>query len=66
MNGEINKGKVLSIDGRRAKVAPIDNIDLVSRELTIPDYIEGDTIHKDDDVVFCVFPDLSGVILSKM
>ena len=30
MDGKIIKGKVLSIDGKTAKVAPVDNIDNVS------------------------------------
>lgn len=63
MTGNIYKGKVLTIDGNIAKVAPADDIDLVSRSVKVSERVEN--LKKDDDVIFCIFPDNTGMIIEK-
>ena len=63
---EITKGKVLSINGDKAKVAPMDDIDAVTSYLKIPRHLENENIQKDDAVAFVAFSDGSGVILAKL
>lgn len=66
MAGKIKKGTVLSIEGNKAKVAPSDNLNLVSRALYIPDYINPLDLNKGSEVAYAIFDDTTGVILSKM
>lgn len=68
MEGRMTKGKVLSIseDGKLARVAPVDNIDLVSPYIAINTSIAAGSIAKDDTVAYCLFSDATGLIISKL
>lgn len=66
MDGKIIKGKVLSIDGKTAKVAPVDNIDNVSPAIHAAEWIKAESIVKESLVAYCLFPDNTGIILSKL
>ncbi len=68
MEGRMTKGKILSIteDGKLARVAPIDNIDLVSPYIAISTSITAGSAHKGDTVVYCLFTDATGIIISKL
>ena len=62
--GEVLKGTVLSVNGDRCRVAPIENIDQVSSKIMIPAHIEG--ITKGCTVAYTTFGDFTGVIVSKL
>lgn len=74
----VKKGIVTSVKGQKAKVAPVDDMEAVSRYITIPTYSfqncaytgnvheQKMTVKKGDTVAFATFPDGSGVILAKM
>ena len=61
--GQIEKGRVASIDGATALVMPSSTV-MVSSVVVIPERLQG-RIAKDDLVVFVVFADRTGLILDR-
>ena len=66
MIGEIRKGRVLSINGKRARVAPLNNIDLVSPNIQIAGQINPVDLNKNSIVLYVMFEDCTGIILEKL
>jgi hypothetical protein len=66
MAGTVYKGVILSIQGYSAKVAPQNNMNLVTRPLVIPEHLRNIEITKGTIVVYAVFEDTTGIILSIM
>ncbi|MCR5824424.1 MAG: hypothetical protein K6G60_08345 [Lachnospiraceae bacterium] len=62
--GMVYKGRVLSVEENKCRVAPFEDIDQVSAKLLIPDTIG--ELKKDDAVAYTVFQDYSGVVLAKL
>lgn len=62
--GEVLKGTVLSVNGDRCRVAPIEDVDQVSSRIMIPAHITG--ITKGCTVAYTTFGDFTGVIVSKL
>lgn len=67
---KVIKGIILNIeaDGTRARVRPCTEEGLVSRLVTIPWHMRGATgnLTKTTEVVFILFEDQSGILLSRM
>lgn len=66
MDGVIKKGSVLSIDGNKARVAPINNIDLVSPSVMIAEHIYPESINKGAIVSYVMFEDNTGLIFAVL
>ena len=66
MSGNIYNGVVLSIDNNTAKVAPIDNINLISQTIKIADYLDATEIQKGTRVAYIQFNDGTGIIIAKL
>lgn len=66
MAGNVYKGVILSKQGYTAKVAPQNNLNLVTRPLMIPEHLRSVEITKGTIVVYAVFDDTTGIILSIM
>ena len=66
MNGNIYNGIVLSIENNAAKVAPIDNINLISQNIKIADYLDAAQIQKGTRVAYIQFNDDTGIIIAKL
>lgn len=62
--GMVYKGRVLSVEGNKCRVAPCEDIDQVTTKLSVPDTVG--ELSKDDTVAYTVFNDYSGVILAKL
>ena len=62
--GEVLKGTVLSVNGDRCRVAPMEDIDQVSPKIMIPNHLG--EISKGDTVAYTMFGDYTGIILSVM
>lgn len=74
----VYKGIITSIKENKAKVAPVDDMEAVSRYITIPTvsfikcvysglpHEQTMTVQKGDTVAYALFNDGSGVILAKM
>ena len=58
--------RIKGIDGKTAKVAPVDNIDNVSPAIHVAEWIKAESIVKESLVAYCLFPDNTGIILSKL
>lgn len=65
MESKIYKGTVLSVEDAGIRVAPTDNIDFVSRRMKTASCVT-EAIKKGDEVVYCIFPDMTGLILAKI
>lgn len=61
--GKIEKGKVASVDGATALVVPGSTV-MVSCVVVVPAALRG-TLAKDDEVVFALFEDRTGLILGR-
>ena len=61
--GQIEKGRVASIDGATALVKPSSTV-MVSSVVVVPERLQGH-LGKDDEVVFVVFADRTGLILDR-
>lgn len=66
MEGVIKKGIVLSIEGNNARVAPMNNIDLVSPNIKLAEYIDADVIVKGASVAYVIFEDMTGLIFARL
>lgn len=66
MDGNIKKGTVLSIEGKKARVAPTSNIELVSRSIRIAEYIDAADLTKGSAVAYVIFEDQTGLIFAKL
>lgn len=66
MDGAIKKGVVLSVEGKTARVAPMNNIELVSPEIQIADFIGDGVLTKGTAVAYVLFEDATGLILAKL
>ena len=64
MAGIIDKGKISSISGNTAKIIPSAASGTVTRPLVIPQQLRGG-VAVGTEVVYCVFDDMSGIILSR-
>ena len=62
--GMVYKGRVLSVEDNKCKVAPYEDIDQVTTKLLVPDAVG--ELRKDDAVAYTVFNDYSGVVLAKL
>lgn len=62
----IKKGSILSIDGNKARVAPINNINLVSPSIMIANYINLELINKGTMVAYVMFEDNTGLIFAVL
>ena len=66
---QVQKGIVLSLEagGTRARVQPASQNDQVSRPLVIPWHMRGAAGHltKGSEVVFVIFEDQTGLLLSR-
>lgn len=61
--GQIEKGRVASIDGATALVTTASAV-TVSSEVVVPERLQGH-LSKDDEVVFVIFADRTGLILDR-
>lgn len=66
MDGVIKKGTVLSIEGNKARVAPMNNPELVSPNVQIADYIDTEELTKGSPVAYALFEDMTGLIFAKL
>lgn len=66
MDGNIKKGTVLSIEGQTARVAPMSNIELVSQNIQIAEYIDTEKMTKGSTVAYVIFEDQTGLIFAKL
>ena len=66
MDGRIIKGRVLSIEGRTVKAAPADNIDNVSPEIDLAEWIKDGEVAKEDVIAYCLFQDNTGLVIAKL
>lgn len=66
MDGNIKKGTVLSIEGQKARVAPMSNIELVSQSIQIAEYIDAAKLTKGSTVAYVIFEDQTGLIFAKL
>lgn len=66
MDGAIKKGVVLSVEGKTARVAPMNNIELVSPEIQIADFIGDRVLTKGTTVAYVLFDDATGLIFEKL
>lgn len=66
MSGNIYNGIVLSIENNTAKVAPIDNINLISQNIKFADYLDTAQIQKGTRVAYIQFNDDTGIIITKL
>lgn len=72
---EIQKGKISTIEGpadrngnnTRARIVPDQADGVITKPLVIPALLRGDAgkLQKGTEVVFAVFPDQTGIILSR-
>ena len=65
MDGTINKGVILSIEGNTAKVAPMKDTRLVSPNIQIADNIDAATLKK-GAVAYVCFEDDTGLIFATL
>ncbi|HIR76573.1 MAG TPA: hypothetical protein IAB97_06675 [Candidatus Choladousia intestinipullorum] len=65
MEAKVYKGTVLSVEDDGIRAAPSDDIDNVSRRIGLAGYLT-EPVQKGDEVVYCVFPDMTGLILAKI
>lgn len=65
MEAKVYKGIVLSVEDGGIRAAPVDNTDLVSQRMSLARHITQD-VGKGDHVVYCVFPDMTGLVLAKI
>ena len=65
--GQINKGKIASIDGNMARVVPGSASGDATAKITIPQHLRGDSgnLKKGTEVVFVEFDDATGLILGR-
>lgn len=66
MDGNIKKGTVLTVEGQTARVAPMSNIDLVSQNIQIAEYIDAAKLAKGSAVAYVIFEDETGLIFAKL
>lgn len=66
MDGTINKGVILSIEGNTAKVAPMKDTRLVSPNIQIADNIDAATLKKGAAVAYVCFEDDTGLIFATL
>lgn len=66
MDGTINKGVILNVEGKTAKVAPMSNTSLVSPNIQIANYIDAATLKKGAAVAYVCFEDETGLIFAKL
>lgn len=66
MDGTINKGVILSIEGNTAKVAPMKDTRLVSPNIQIADNIDEATLKKGAAVAYVCFEDDTGLIFATL
>lgn len=66
--GQIHKGEIATISGKKARVVPLDKEDKATAKLVIPWHLRGDTgeLEVGDEVVYAEFDDGTGIILSRM
>lgn len=65
MESKIYKGIVLSVEDGGIRAAPEDNIDLVSQRMEAADHLTR-PVKKGDRVVYCVFPDMTGLVIAHI
>ena len=65
--GQINKGKIASLDGNMARVVPSDAGAKPTAKITIPWHLRGETgnLKKGTDVVYVEFDDATGLLLGR-
>ena len=65
--GQINKGKIASIDENTARVVPSDASGRPTAKITIPWHLRGDTgkLKKGMVVVYVEFEDATGLLLGR-
>lgn len=65
--GQINKGKIASINGNMARVTPSDAGAKPTAKITIPWHLRGDTgkLKKGTEVVYVEFDDSTGLLLGR-
>ena len=65
--GQINKGKIASIDGNTARVVPSDANAKPTAKIVIPWHMRGDTgeLKKGTEVVYAEFDDGTGLLLGR-
>lgn len=63
----IEKGYIstISADGRTVTAVPAFSGDVVSHELTVPFFLL-DCLEVKTEIVYCCFPDNTGVVLARM
>lgn len=62
----IEKGKVLSVTGDKAKVQSVFSTKTVSPLIAIPKRLRDGEVTKGTEVAYVVFPDGTGTILGRM
>ena len=62
----IEKGKVLSVAGDKAKVQSVFSTKTVSPLISIPKRLRDGEIVKGTQVAYTVFPDGTGIIIGRM
>ncbi|MBQ9229084.1 MAG: hypothetical protein IJ680_07680 [Paludibacteraceae bacterium] len=67
MAGQIDKGKITSIDGNVARVVPCNEPGLVSASVVIPWHLRGTSgnLSKGTEVVYALFEDQTGILLGR-
>ena len=65
--GQINKGKIASIEENTARVVPLDASARPTAKITIPWHLRGDTgkLEKGTEVVYVEFDDATGLLLGR-
>lgn len=64
--GNIEKGKITSIEGNTARVVPCSESRLVSAQVVVPAHLRSPgAIAKGTEVVYVTFGDQSGIILCR-
>ena len=63
--GHINKGKIASINGKTARVMPLDATARPTAKITVPADLRGGQIKKGTVVVYVEFDDSTGLLLGR-
>lgn len=66
MDGIINKGVILSVEGKTAKVAPMKDTRLVSPNIQIADNIDTAKLKKGTAVAYVCFEDDTGLVFATL
>lgn len=61
---EVKKGMITTINGSTARVQSLLKTGDVTKPLTIPSYIDTDSLSKGTAVAYTVFEDMTGVIIA--